>query len=104
MVNNMDYDDKGYLIINTQDDDDAEHNTAEISVDRTLTSSRHDTDHYFIIHDVDRNICDTMEVDPAECHKDKANARTTDSEEIIDLTIAKPVTLAADAAIRATHV
>lgn len=46
-VDDMDYDDNGYLIINAQDDDDVEHNTVEISVDTTSTRSRHDIDKDF---------------------------------------------------------
>lgn len=86
MVDNMDNDDDCYIIINAQGDDDTDNDTADISMDTSSTSSHHDRDDDLIIPDVDRYISDAMEVDLAEKDTDESNARTPDSDEVIDLT------------------
>lgn len=100
IVDNMVYGDDSYMTINAQDKDDGDHNTANIFIDHLSTSSQHDTDDDFIMTDVDHHILDAMEVDHAEWETYEANAGTSGSNDIIDLTTDKPLTPATNAETR----
>lgn len=67
------------------DNGDGDHNTINISMCSSTTSSHRDPDDDLTFHNVDRDIREAMEVCPSELDKAEANAQTPVTNDVIDL-------------------